>query len=143
MVGVRKDRIPCILPQVVFISCKIRFASVAEDDRVAFRLNETGFRMGDNVREFDLGIRRRLVCDSKSDEGDGMIEGKPIEAESSSFSENVEEFKEPRRCRVFETGDVGDLSRTRSSEVLVRGLECKGDNGSSSAAEGPCPLESK
>lgn len=141
MVGVRKDRIPCILPQVVFINCKIRFASVAEDDRVALRLNETGFRMGDNVRECDFGARRRLVCDSNSNDGDGMIEGKPIEAESSSFSRNDDEFTEPRRCRVFEMGDVGDLSRTRSSEVLVRGLECKG-GGSISVAEGPCPFGS-
>lgn len=139
MVGVRKDKIPCILPQVVFINCRIRFASVAEDDRVALRLNETGFRMGDNVLECDFGPRRRLVCDSNSNDGDGMMEGKPIEADSSSFSRNVEEFKEPRRCRVFETGDVGDLSRTRSSEVLVRGLVCRSGD-STSVAEGPCPF---
>lgn len=102
----------------------MRFASVADDDRLALRLKVTGFRMGDNVRGCDLGTRRRLVCDSSSRDGDGMIDGKPMEGESSSFSQNVEEFKEPRRCRVFETGDVGDFSRTRSSKVLVLGLEC-------------------
>lgn len=132
---------PCILPQVVFINCKIRLASVAEDDRVALRLNESGLRMGDSVRAYDLGARRRRLCDSSSSAGDGMMEGKPMEVESSSLSRNVEEFKDPRRCRVFETGDVGDFSRTRSSNVLVRGLTCK-CGGSISVADGPCPFES-
>lgn len=97
--------------------------------------------MGDNVRECDFGTRRRLVCDSSSNDGDGMTDGKPIEDESSSFSRNEEEFKEPMRCRVFETGDVGDFSRTRSSNVLVLGLACKA-SGSISVAEDPRPFGS-
>lgn len=59
IVGVRKDKKPSILPQVVFINFKILLASVADDDGVALRLVEAGFLMGDNVRECDLGTRRR------------------------------------------------------------------------------------
>jgi hypothetical protein len=95
--------------------------------------------MGDNVRECDFGARRGLECDSSSDVGDGMIDGKPMDGGSSSLSRMVEEFKEPSRCRVFDASNVGDFSRTRSSSVLVLGLLCDGD-GPISVAEGSCPF---
>jgi hypothetical protein len=93
--------------------------------------------MGDNVREWDFGARRRLVCDSSSDVGDGMIDGKPMDGGSSTLSRNVGELKELSRCRVFDTSNVGDFSRTRSSNVLVLGLLCDG-GGPTPVAEGSC-----
>ena len=122
---VRKDRIPCILPQVVFINCKILFASVVEEGKPgALRLLEVGFRMGDNVRDCGFATRRRLELNCGSCGGDDIIEGKPIEEEVSSFARNGDDWREPIRCRVFETSDVGDFSCAGSSRVRVLTREC-------------------
>lgn len=117
---VRNERIPCILPQVVFISCSIFLASVDEEDKGVPGLAAMGFLMGDSGR--DIGLRGRCRIRGSSNGGEGMIEGKPID-EFSSPSWRLGGFSEPTRCRPFVIVDVGDLSLKRSSRVRVLGLE--------------------
>lgn len=104
---VRNDRIPCILPQVIFMSCRIFLASVDEEDIGVPGFVAIGFLMGDNGR--DSGLRGRCFIGVASGGGEGMIEGKPID-ESSSPSLRLGDCSEPTRCRPFDSMEVGDLS---------------------------------
>lgn len=104
---VRKERIPCILPQVVFISCSIFLASVDEEDNGVPGFAAIGFLMGDSGRDTDF--RGRCCIGGASGGGDGMIEGKPID-ESWPSSCRPEDCSEPTRCRPIDIMDVGDLS---------------------------------
>lgn len=74
---VRNERIPCILPHVVFMSCSIFLASVDEEDKGVPGLAAIGFLMGDSGR--DTGLRGRCRIGGASGGGEGMIEGKPID----------------------------------------------------------------
>ena len=80
---VRNERIPCILPQVVFISCSIFLASVDDDDKGVPGLAAIGFLIGDSGR--DTGLGGRCLIGGASGGGEGMIEGKPIDASSSPW----------------------------------------------------------
>lgn len=104
---VRNERIPCILPQVVFMSCSIFLASVDEEAIGVPGLAAIGFLMGDSGRDTDL--RGRCLMGGTSGCGEGMIEGKPIDA-SSSPSLRPSDCSEPTRCRPFGIIDPGDLS---------------------------------
>lgn len=48
---VRKERMPCIRPHVVFINCRIFFASVDVEDSGVPGFIAIGFLMGDNGLE--------------------------------------------------------------------------------------------
>lgn len=121
---VRKDRIPCILPHVVFINCRIFLASVDDDESGAPGLAAIGFLMGDRGRDNGLAVRwRREDCASGA--GLGIIDGKPIEVESTPLSCCTGgDCKEPTRFRFLDVSVSGDFSLKRSSSVRVRGRIC-------------------
>lgn len=86
VIDVRKERIPCIRPHVVFINWRIFFASVEDEDKGVPGLAAMGFRIGDNGRDEGFVSRCLLgrVWDSVG--GEAMIEGNPIDDESVRVS---------------------------------------------------------
>ena len=118
---VRKEIIPCILPQVIFIKFRILVASVAADGCGRFRFAVEIFLIGDSGLGGGLASRRRAECDSGSSGGEGMIDGNPIDDVSSMKSLAVVACNEPTRWRCLKSKEEGDLARTRSSKVRVLG----------------------
>lgn len=120
---VRKESIPCILPHVVFINCRIFLASVEVDANGVPGFIAIGFLMGERGRDDGITIFCRSFRDCGSSGGEGMIDRYPIEEGSSSSSWRDGECSEPTRGRTFNSHGVGDFSLKRSSRVLVLGLE--------------------
>ena len=114
---------PCILPQVVFINCKIFLASVEEEDMGVPGFAAIGFLMGDRGRAEGLVSPRRAERVGFSMGGVGIIEGNPMDDESSSLSRMGGDPSEPSRGRFSCSHGVGDFSLYRSSNVLVLGLD--------------------
>ena len=116
---------PCILPQVVFINCKIFFASVEDEDMGVPGFAVIGFLMGDRGRAEGLVSPRLAERVGFSRGGVGMIEGNPMDDESSSSSSGIGgDPSEPNRGRFSISHGVGDFPLYRSSNVLVLGLDC-------------------
>lgn len=102
-----KERMPCILPQVVFINCNIFLASVEVEDRGVPGFAAMGFLIGD--RGFECFTSRCRGVRTGSG-GEGIIDGNPIEEESSSSSGRDGDWSEPTRGRYFRSHGVGDFS---------------------------------
>lgn len=95
VVEVLKERMPCILPQVVFINCSIFLASVDEEDKGVPGLAAIGFLIGDSGR--DDGFIGRCRDIGTSIGGEGTIDGNPIDEELLPPSSNAGEGSEPSR----------------------------------------------
>ena len=98
---------PCILPQVVFISCSIFLASVEVEDIGVPGLAAIGFLIGDSGRAEGLVSPRRALRVGFSKGGVGIMDGNPIDEESSSSGSDGEpnELRRGRFCRSQAVGD--------------------------------------
>lgn len=115
---------PCILPQVVFINCKIFLASVEEEDMGVPGFAAIGFLMGDRGRAEGLVSPRRAERGGFSMGIAGIIEGNPMDDESSSSSRmGGGDPSEPSRGQFSCSHGIGDFSLYGSSNVLVLGLD--------------------
>ena len=101
----RKDRMPCILPQVVLISVKIFFESASDDGDRNDGEVEVALIEGDKTPGLFLTSLVLSVCTVRGGE---CIDGKPIDQKPSSGllgPNGVPAVIDPSRVRVLENSD--------------------------------------
>ena len=106
---------PCILPHVIFINCRILAESVlSEAGDWLPRVFKSRAVLAEKLRRGVFDKRCRVFSLGRG--GDCDTEGYPIELKKSAGREVNAELvaKEPKRCRVLDIKDDGDASLGRS-----------------------------
>lgn len=106
-----KNNMPCILPHVIFINCRILVESVLSGggDLGPIVLKSKAV-LAEKLRRGPLDRRWRVFSLGRG--GDGATEGYPMDPKASAGREAKGELvaSEPRRCLVLDTREDGEAS---------------------------------